>query len=141
MTIYKTTIKRAKHPLSLENLKPNGVYAVFHILPSEIIPEWNTHTIEQWGIVQLDADRKVHRSWNVTSPQKWTTEHVELSELKVFYATQMEQQYAIDSELASRYSHLYNSERQRNIILEHRLRHYEESRAHRIAEAIRNFLS
>lgn len=141
MSIFKTVIKRGKHPLPINSLKPNGVYAVFHILPVELVPEWNVTSIEQWGIVQLDAEKNVRRSWNLTAPQMWTTDKVDITTLKVFYATRGEQDYAIISELAIRYNSLYDSERQRNILLEHRLRHYEESRTHKIAEAIRNFFS
>lgn len=141
MAIYKTVIKRGKHPLSPDYLKPNGVYAVLQILPADVVPEWNVTSMEQWGIVQLGADKKVRRSWNVTAPAQWTDTEVDLSHLKVFYATAMEQQFATAGEMAPRYNHLYNTERMRNIIIDRRLSHYETDIFHRIAEHISRFFS
>lgn len=138
MSIYKTVTKRGKNPLKFENLQPNGIYVVQHMLPVEMLPEWNSNSIEQWAIIQLDCACRIRRSWNLVSPSHWVTNRMEVSGLKVFRATKMEMDFARASEDAERMRTLYENERKRNIILDGKVDYYEKNRWHKLAEKIQH---
>lgn len=62
-TCTKTFIKRGQE-IKKENLKANGIYAVRYVLPAAIAAQYNT-VQEQWGLVQLDKESVIIRTWNV----------------------------------------------------------------------------
>lgn len=93
-TCTKTFIKRGQE-IKKENLKGNGIYAVRYSLPAEIAALYST-VQEQWGIVCLDAEKKICMTWNVdayncvdssTNHQPWA------DNLTYFRSSQMERQF------------------------------------------------
>lgn len=132
--LIKTITPRGKHPLTVEQLAPCGIYSAVFIIPIDLVPEWQAKTQEQWGIVQLDAQKRIRRSWNVAAPQMWSTEEVELKDVKIYPSTQMERQFADISEEARNSTVKLEKLMQQLSTMKSRIHYYETNAMHRLAE-------
>lgn len=148
MALKRTFENRGKRPVEHGKLKPNGVYAIRHILPQEIAEEWGVNDTEQWGLVMLDSSRDVRRTWNVGTRYKWQTEAIDSTDLELWTATEKEMQFAHESENAEVMTRRYENEKVRCGVLEVRLRRAEEALEyyhrnifHRIARHFATFFS
>ena len=108
MALVRTFTNRGKRALTLEELKPNGVYAVRFVLTPELAEEWNINEHEQWAIVMLDSMCKVRRHWNLTQPNQWSNSSVDVTSLKLFKTSVMERQFATNTEQMERYNSMYD---------------------------------
>lgn len=108
MALVRTFTNRGKRALTLEELKPNGVYAVRFALTPELAEEWNTKKHEQWAIVMLDSKCQVRRHWNLTQPNGWSNSRVDTTSLKLFKTSVMERQFATNTEQLERYNSMYD---------------------------------
>lgn len=108
MALVRTFINRGKRAFTLDELKPNGVYAVRFVLTPELAQEWNANEQEQWGLVVLDSICKVRRHWNLTQPNGWSTADVDAASLKLFKSSVMERQFATNTEQMERFNSMYD---------------------------------
>lgn len=127
MALKRTFENRGKNPVAHCKLKPNGVYAVRHILPHEIADEWGVNNAEQWGVVVLDTSRDVRRTWNMGAKNKWINEVLDSRSLELWVATEKEMQFAQESENAEVMTRRYENEKIRNGILSQRAEKAESS--------------
>lgn len=139
MALKRTFINRGKKELEIGQLKPNGVYAVEHVLPVEVAAE-NGVSQAQWGIIQLNMTCQVRRHYNVTTPGMWCADELQLSGLHIWKATPMEMQFASSSEDALNYQSKYSVERCMNLSLQKRISYFEHNVWHKIAERIARLL-
>lgn len=147
--LKSTRIKRGQHPILHSELTPNFTYAVTFVLPSELIPEWSNEYIkqwgsEQWGIIQLDSQGRVRRSYNVATPGAWSDAEVKLDGLKVYRASLMERQFADTSENEFSFTIKCRQMAARLTDVQRQLDHANYllgTRWHRIAECLRKFFS
>lgn len=93
-TRTKTFIKRGQE-IKKENLKPNGIYAVHYVLPAEVAALYST-VQEQWGIVELDADKNILTTWNVNAYNAFDSSAILqrwVGGMTYFRSSQMERQF------------------------------------------------
>lgn len=88
--MFKTIIKRGKNPLAVESMQPLSIYSVRRVLSEEESEVWHTKVYEQWGLLLTDEEGKVYRSWNVVAHNVWRRGEIDLSSVKVFYASALE---------------------------------------------------
>ena len=93
-TCVKSFVKRGQE-VKKENLKAGGIYAVRYVLPAEVAAKYGT-VQEQWGLVQLNGEGVIMRTWNVDeyNVMSDTDKHEAWVEsLTYFRSSQMERQF------------------------------------------------
>lgn len=141
MVLIRTFVNRGKRAMELSELKPNGIYAVRTLLPVEIMAEWGVTNNEQWGIIMLDAQCNVRRSWNIVRHNVWTIGTLPLSELKIFRSSETERQFACEAETAQSYAIKLQQSAVRITSLQREVDYFKRNRWHKIADRLNRFFS
>lgn len=141
MALIRTFVNRGKRALELSELKPNGIYAVRQLLPTEVMEEWGVTSNEQWGIIMLDVQCNVRRSWNFIQHNLWSTVTFPLDTLKIFRTSEQERQFAMEAETSQSYAVKLQQSAVRITNLQRDLDYYHRNRWHRLADRINKLLS
>lgn len=121
-----------------ETLEPNKIYAVNYRLKDKTAQELGTYA-EQWGIIILDKDMKITRSYNVVEHGVYSTEPGVLNKtLHVFLPTGLEE-LAISSVMAAHHQSMQVNDLRFDVMkLENELARLRNTWYCRIAAMIKN---
>lgn len=139
-TLKRTFTNRGKRALELSELKPNGVYAVRHILPVEVAAERGC-TQEQWGIVVLSASCTIRRSWNVEVQDGWHVGLTAMDGLELWKSSVKERQFAVAEEARESLEVKCQSMIGMISVRDQRITYFEQNRWHRVASWLDKFFS
>lgn len=141
MKVQTTTVIRGKKPLEASELKPNGIYAVRHVLPVEVMKAWHVGEQVQWGIVVLNASFGIRAHYHVTRPYEWSDEQIKLEDVQLYKSSQLERDFAFAYDTATSMTTKCQQLTLRLTNAQRKVEYYATNTWHKVAERLARFFS
>lgn len=139
-TLKRTFTNRGKRALTLDELRPNGTYAVRIVLPVEEAARLGVDQ-EQWGLAMLGSSMTIRRTFNVENPGGWHSGFTSPDGIEFWKASKMERDYA-DAQEAVENLRVKNTAMMKMIAeRDKKITYYETNRWHKVAERLTRFFS
>lgn len=132
-TVHRTFVNRGKHEIT--ELKPNYVYAVEYTLDSDAARTLGIRT-EQVGLIVVNHYGKITYNYNMAELGEWSQGEVVLDGKHVWYACDMEIQFAINYVGYMELCHRFKNMRQVLAAKSKQVTYYQEQALHRFVEGV-----